>query len=162
MRFLGPDADAADEVATFDQIPTTSSVALASVLTSTVSVTTTSLVTASGLTIAIPGAGTYTVDYDFSWSGGSGNPDYRFSFSGTATDNGVQHVKRQSSGGGLLQTYDIPMLGTNVGAAATADVAVDGHGYFTCSNAGNLSVAFLRASGTTVLRKGCSVKVIKV
>lgn len=136
-------------------------VARSKALTSDTAIASTSLTVMSGLTIVSLSPGTYSCDWDFAWnSSGAINVNVQFDYTGTITAVGQQAIKRVSSAGGLLETQAIPMLSTAIGAASTQTVQVDGHGYFTVSTSGNLTVSFSRASGTSTVQAGSSVKVM--
>lgn len=146
------------------EIPVIDADARASVLMTNTVVPATSLGVMAGLTIATLAPGTYSCDYALSWiSSGAINVDVRLDFTGTITAVGQQFAMYlRPSTGGTIRKQSVPMLGTSLGAESPDDLTVTGHGGFTVSTAGDLTVSFSRASGTTTVQAGSNVRLVKV
>lgn len=161
MRFLGPDADATDEIATFDQIPDTSTLlpVYAKTLTSDASLSTSSS-TISGLTIAVP-SGTYIMEGEIVFgSGGTFNLWFTPDFSGSFSNS--QFRVNRMAGNAIVNTFT-QTLGTEQATGTTTPQENRINGMFVATGSGNFTIAARRASSSTAtMEKGSWVRLTKV
>lgn len=163
MRFLGPDADAADEIASFDQIPDTSlfMTQYGRVLTAQATTGTASLTTASGLSINSLPTGTYLLEAEIEITAASGatNCFFQISYSGTATNN--QLWISRFAGSAVVSTAAFTLNSEN-GSGTTIPQRNRVTGMFVATTSGNLTVGARRTTTAGTVEIGSFVKLLKV
>ncbi len=160
MRFLGPAADAASEVPTWDQIPDTGLYVPSwrRVLTADATAGT-SLTTISGLTINSLAAGTYLLEADIIINGGANNSFWQINYSGTATNNQLRTSR--FAGSAVANTFGMTLGVESASTGTTMPQSNYVSGYFVATTGGNLTVQVRRAASGTC-DKGSWVKLSKV
>lgn len=151
MRFLGPAADAASEIPTWDQIPTGlpvgSAVADGDAYSNSIS---TSVVYVA--TVAIPVPGRYRVHGFISFTNPASSVNTFTTMDYTGTESGVDlHVTRMNLNGSL-GADELSAMGISSGSATSgAFYRHDWWGFFTCSNTGTLRLGLSRGSSSATL-----------
>lgn len=159
MRFLGPNADANDEIPKYQQIPAAGSVVLTDTMTVDDSFGTS--LTTMDLSLALT-PGLWAVEYMLSWTcASSTNVSLRFTFDGV--ENSAQFWMIRIAGAAGLAASVGHVLNTTYGTSSTIPHTAQVRGSVNVTTGGTLGLQMLRAASSSgTLEKASFIRASKV